>query len=170
MFSEKYIERFWSKVDRSGGEDACWEWQAGTFGGGYGKFWIGFRLIRAHRFAWQIVNGEIPNGLEVCHDCDNPPCCNPKHLFPGTHQDNMGDMANKGRKRVAYGEKHGWHTHPERRPRGERNGNHKLTDVQVAEIRQRYAAGGVTQTELASDYCVSQVQISNIVKHKNRSS
>lgn len=57
----------------------------------------------AHRVAWELTNGTIPPGMEVCHSCDNRPCCNVAHLFLGTHQDNMTDMARKGRRRGPQG-------------------------------------------------------------------
>jgi hypothetical protein len=95
-------ERFWAKVDRSGGPDACWLWTAGTFRlrNGYGKFGAdpaASRTVYAHRFAYELSHGPIPPGLLVCHHCDNPPCCNPAHLFLGTIADNMRDMSDKGR-------------------------------------------------------------------------
>lgn len=93
--------RFWSKVDKSGGPDACWNWiakaraQGGT---GYGMFTItNGKYKHAHRLAWELTNGPIPDGLHGCHKCDNVLCCNPAHLFLGSHQENMEDMIRKGR-------------------------------------------------------------------------
>lgn len=90
-------ERFWGKVNRIGFEE-CWEWMAARDPNGYGR--IGGKRPRAelaHRVAYRLTRGDIPLGLHVCHSCDNPPCCNPNHLFLGTDLDNNRDMRAKGR-------------------------------------------------------------------------
>ena len=86
-------KRFWAKVNKSGG---CWIWTAQNVNG-YGRIRINKKLILAHRFVWEMVNGLIPKDLDVLHSCDNPSCVNPKHLWVGTHQDNMDDRDKKGR-------------------------------------------------------------------------
>jgi len=93
-------ERFWSKVSIYWDAE-CWPWTAGLMGRmGYGNFSVGGRNRAAHRVAWESANGEsIPDGKFVCHRCDNPVCCNPAHLFLGTHADNMRDARTKGRLR-----------------------------------------------------------------------
>ena len=91
-------ERFWEKVDRSGGDGSCWEWMAGTNHKGYGSFSIGHaRVELAHRVSWRLANGPIPGGQYVLHSCDNPRCFNPRHLFLGSLADNVRDMCQKGR-------------------------------------------------------------------------
>lgn len=90
-------ERFWPKVDKRGGDDACWPWLGGRFESGYGQFSQRPRNLRAHRVAYELTHGQIPDNLMVLHECDNPPCCNPKHLFLGTNDDNMADRQRKGR-------------------------------------------------------------------------
>lgn len=91
--------RFWSKVQK-GGPDQCWEWLASRKPSRYGQFTLpGNKLVRAHRMAWVLTHGEIAGGLCVLHRCDNPPCCNPGHLFLGTLRDNARDMLAKGRDR-----------------------------------------------------------------------
>jgi hypothetical protein len=86
---------------------------------GYGEVWHDGRLYRAHRLAWELSNGPIPEGLLVLHKCDTPACVNVEHLFIGTHTDNMADRKRKGRQ--ARGEQHGSRTHPESVRRGERH-------------------------------------------------
>jgi len=75
----------------------CWEWRGDHDGKGYGVILVSGRAQQAHRAAYRFFCGPIPEGLFVCHHCDNPPCCNPVHLFLGAHADNMRDMALKGR-------------------------------------------------------------------------
>lgn len=90
------VARFWAKVDRSGGPDACWPWMVSTSTNGYGQIrWRGKRAT-AHRIAYELANG-IPLVDDGCHRCDNPPCCNPAHIFDGTALDNMRDRVAKGR-------------------------------------------------------------------------
>ncbi len=92
--NDKDLERFMSKVKILDGEDPCWEWQASCNTGGYGTFHLQHRLSSSHRASYAHYKEE-PGELHVLHRCDNPPCCNPDHLFLGTHQDNMKDRNSK---------------------------------------------------------------------------
>lgn len=92
-------ERFWAKVNKT---DGCWLWTGCIWPGGYGRFSVGRRKrYRAHRIAWVLTHGSIPDELDALHKCDTPLCVRPDHLFLGTHDDNMKDCASKGRTRCA---------------------------------------------------------------------
>lgn len=144
-------EQFDTHVDKSAGDDACWIWTGHCEKKrGYGQIgWHG-KSMKAHRVAFLLANGFLPDDLEVCHSCDNPPCVNPKHLWLGTHQENVDDRERKGRNIV---------------PKGEKHGRHKLTETQVKEIRQIYARGGISMEKLGAQYDVSKVTVCNIVNH-----
>lgn len=90
------VARFLAKVG-IGSLDECWEWTAARHPSGYGTFYFNGKWSRAHRTAWELANGPIPEGLLVLHRCDNPPCVNPRHLWLGTDADNTRDMIAKGR-------------------------------------------------------------------------
>lgn len=114
------IERFNTKytVDKSTG---CWLWTACKTEDGYGSLSVWPKRLRAHRWSYQHHVGEIPDGMCVCHKCDNPICVNPDHLFLGTHQDNMADRNRKGR---------------QHRPQGELSGTAKITEETVILIKK----------------------------------
>ena len=123
-------ERFWAKVDRSDGPDACWPWTGHRARRGYGQFKMFGRSVPAHRVAWELTNGPIPPGdhfgtMCACHRCDNPPCCNPTHLFLGSMADNVADRDAKGRGvflgpiRPSSGDQHHTRLHPEKLHRGD---------------------------------------------------
>lgn len=149
--------RFWSKTDVRGPEE-CWPWLASTARGGYGQFAIRHgSLTPAHRYAWTLANGPIPDGLWVLHSCDNPPCCNPAHLFLGTQQDNVDDMCSKRRH---------WAHKGMSGNRGTKNGRAKLNDADVHLIRHRFACGE-SQSRIALDYPVSRIKIGHIVRRES---
>lgn len=134
-------------------ENGCVEWTGNILNNGYGQIQRAgkdSKMAPAHRMAWELANGEIPDGLFVCHSCDNRACVNVEHLFLGTHADNMRDMTSK--RRHAYGERH-W--------------NAKVCEGDVNDIRKRYASGAVTQTELSRQYGVSLWIINRIVLNKS---
>jgi hypothetical protein len=138
--------RFWALVDKSGGPDACWPWVGPRNQNGYGVSNRGGRTQVASRHALELTEDcRLPRGIDACHTCDNPPCCNPAHLFRDTHAANMADMVAKGR-------------HPS-----------KLSADQVREIRTRYAAGrhGIG-AQLAREFQVSDACIHKIVYRKLR--
>jgi hypothetical protein len=95
------VARFWSRVDKSAGETACWPWLGAKHRDGYGRAHYGRdrgnKMGIAHRIAHEYAIGPIPPDRDVCHYCDNPICCNPKHLWLGTEFENMLDMRIKGR-------------------------------------------------------------------------
>lgn len=152
MQPESTLEsRFWDRVQV--GPD-CWLW-IGTIKrpSGYGAFHIGkLKYVPAHRFAWKLTYGEVPEGLDVCHHCDNPPCVRPDHLFVGTAFDNMQDRHRKGRTRVAH---------------GERQHAAKLSAAAVRAIRARYGKDGNSYVSLAAEYQVTPGTIVHIIKGRS---
>ena len=151
-YTDKDVQRFWSKVDKSGGPDACWIWQAGINSDGYGQIKINGKMIKSHRFAWLIVNGAIPHEMCVCHHCDNRCCVNPLHFFLGTRLDNSRDRDKKGRNINHKGEKHG---------------RAKLTLAQVQEIRKLHAIGNITYPKLGAMFGVDRTTIGYIITQKH---
>ena len=143
MFDQKFIDRFEEKIAKS---DGCWEWAASLAGKGYGQMKLPKQRKQeySHRLAYMIYKGPIPDGIYVCHKCDNPKCCNPDHLFLGSSQDNHDDMANKDRS-----------TH------GERNPSVKLSEEQVRQIRVMLSEG-IPQSRIAKAFNVAQMTISRI--------
>ena len=158
------LERFHKRLDKTPGygrNGDCWVWKAGTTNGGYGLICADGKNVRTHRFSWELHNGPIPEGMQVLHHCDNPPCCNPDHLFLGKDADNIADKISKGRgpdmKAVSLYRQN---------PAGERNGMAKLTDKEVKEIREIFAHGVPSLSELAEQFNSSVCNIARIVKRR----
>ena len=145
--------RFWEKIDMHGPDD-CWLWQAHCTAQGYGVIMVGSRkdgtrrTVRAHRLAYELAVGPILAGLCVLHNCDNPTCVNPSHLYAGTQRDNMRDCYARGRQ----GE----------RPRGENHGRAKLTDEDVLAIR----TDSRTQVVISADYDIGPAEVGRIKRRK----
>lgn len=164
---EDQIKVFWSKVDKSGGPDACWIWTVTVDKSGYGRMKAGGREYRTHRFSWEITNGPIPPGLQVLHNCpdrDNPLCVNPAHLWLGTDVENMKDRKKKGH--YATGDQHPLRRHPENAVRGEQHSKTTLTTQQVLEIRQRSTGKWGEQMQFARKYGVGHSTIVRILQRK----
>lgn len=155
----RFVARLLKRLDRSG---PCWVWTGWCLEKGYGVIEYKGRRIRTHRAAWILFKGPIPDGLCVLHSCDNPPCCYPEHLWLGTDLENVADMVSKGR--AASGDRSGARTHRERRPRGQRHPQAKLTDNDVLEIR---AASHLSYGARARLYGVERTTISAIVRRKS---
>lgn len=139
-------ERFWARV-QTGGPDECWEWQGRCDPYGYIGIGGAGNKIGAHRW---VMGCAIGDGQVVMHTCDNPRCVNPAHLRIGTHADNVADRVAKGRSVRAS---------------GARNSSARLTETQVIEIRRRYEAG-TSQRDIASQFAIGQMTVSDIVRRK----
>ena len=148
VFTEADRARFVSKLSGMDQPSGCWEWTASRRPKGYGQFRVNRQTPLAHRVAWCLFRGPILNSLCVLHRCDNPPCCNPSHLFLGTVAMNNADMKAKGR-----------------RCDGERHPTTKLKADEVLEIRRRRAQGE-THTSISKDYPISRQQVSKILARK----
>ena len=145
-------QRFWAKVNKKGPNE-CWTWAGNRTTGGYGAWQLKAKFASAHRIAWMLTYGPIPegeghHGTCVCHRCDNRLCVNPNHLFLGNHTENMQDMEKKGRA-VHFP--------------GSTNPRARLTDTQVREIRSNPE---IPPKALAVRFNVSTATISSIRKGK----
>jgi hypothetical protein len=171
--------RLWRKV-RRGAADECWPWQASCCSSGYGQIYIKGRLRIATRVIFLLTHGYLP--AVVMHKCDNPPCCNPAHLLPGTKATNNADKMRKGHFRRMCGDDNGARRHPERlsrgdhhyartRPellanRGEKHHSTHLDLEKVNTIRSRFSNGEATKTQLSREYAVSQSTIGRILNRE----
>lgn len=149
-------DRFWPRVDVRG-PDECWPWMAGK-SGEYGTIMVDGRTRRAHQIAWELANGRpFPDDLIGRHSCDNPPCCNPSHVEPGTKADNAKDMVDRGRMFVPPS------ALPHQRARGERNGGAKLTWESVGAIRFAHSLGE-DGASIARRFGIGKSQVHRIVR------
>lgn len=161
------IERFNANIRKAGPViraelGACWIWTGGCFSNGYGRIKFLNKSLKTHRISWTLENGAIPDGMVICHKCDNPPCCNPSHLFAGTQVDNVADRTSK--RREARAERSGTKTHPERVARGERSGTAKLNDIRVRVIRRLAECGAMRQVDLARMFDSTQGNIGKVIR------
>lgn len=145
-------ERFWSHVTV---QDGCWGWTGLVDNCGYGTMSIYKKGWKAHRYSWTIHNGEIPEDGHVLHKCDNPPCCNPEHLFLGNPKINAMDRAAKGRGNNGH-----------LKTRGSHHWNAKLNETDVLAIRSKYDPKENGPTMLAKEYNVSRPLIYLIVQRR----
>jgi hypothetical protein len=140
-----FLEHFWGRMEIVGD---CWEWVGARHEHGYGQFRSRGRTFRAHRTARELTTREpVPPEMDVLHTCDNPPCCNPSHLYVGTPVDNARDMIARGRD-----------------TRGAKNARAKLTDAKVIEIRA--AVRLINQRAIARQFGISQANVSRIINRK----
>ncbi len=143
----KLSVNFWGKVSIG---DGCWLWSGGKMKNGYANFFIGKKSQRVHRLSYQHYFGSIPNGLGVLHKCDVRNCIRPDHLFTGTQKDNLQDCKIKGRTTI-----------------GIKNAMAKLDDEKASLIRKLYSSGGITQRTLATQFGITQSNVSRLVGRKH---
>jgi hypothetical protein len=147
------MDRFIEKVSKGlDDEKDCWVWTAATYRGGYGHFrrlvdgeW---KMVKAHRYAYEAFKGPLEAKLQVCHTCDNPLCVNPSHLFAATAKENMQDMIKKGRKAIP------------------KNPKHNCLDRDTVESIRKDFEQGMKQAEICIKYKHSRAQVSRVVSHK----
>lgn len=174
--TDKDILSFWNKADRSDA-NSCWLWSAHMSQDGYGVFCRkrkadGRLVFRAHRLAYILTNGSIPDNIMVRHICDVRPCINPLHLELGTAEQNAQDVVSRGRHwtqtrpgMIPKGDKHWSRRMPNKVPTGESHGSALLNSKIVKLIRFEYSNGDISQRKLASKYNVSQATIWQIVNN-----
>ena len=155
--TEKDIDRLWTKIEERG-PDECWPWLASCNLDGYGHLRLNGKLERAHRVVWFLTYGTIPEGMCVCHHCDNPPCCNPAHLFLGTQIDNIHDRDAKGRGNFSL---ELGYTIGRRFKPGHKFSPTKFTDDEKREIKRKVVEG-VRNVDIAKKYDISQQSVSDI--------
>lgn len=149
--TQTQIDAFWSKVEITDTPKSCWLWRGAKKPKGYGNVRINGLYLLAHRVAFELTSGALPEGFIVCHICDNPSCCNPSHLMLGTVKSNAADMLIKNRqKKKIYA------------ARGEKNGNSKLSSKSVVSIRN-LRNSGMKIKDIADKYRMSSTAISSVL-------
>lgn len=151
-------EKFWAMVDRSGGPDACWPWTGRRDRRGYGRKWWTIngrsKEWRAHQIGYFLTHGDLPPRVGILHDCDDPPCCNPRCLHPGDQKVNMAEAKARGRttkgRATVFGSAHG---------------NAKLTEEAAVEISRRLDLGA-TKIGLSREFNISRWTVQEIAKGK----
>lgn len=143
--------KFWLKV-RISPWKSCWEYTGKLGHYGHGIFKLGQKRFQAHRVAWELVNGLIPNGKFICHKCDNPPCCNPDHLYVGDAKTNGRDSSIRNR-------------YPDRK--GEKHSLAVLNNANVIKIRNEFNPRIVTRKMLAERYSVSISTIKDVLSRRH---
>lgn len=165
--SPEDVEKFWQRVDRSAGDDACWPWLASMTRRGYGMFHLGKgNYARVNRVAWFLENGRIPDGMVIAHECDNPSCANPRHLNAISQLANIEDRNKKGRAMNGPNAPRRSLQPLKGHRRGEGANRAKLTAAQVIEIRAQHASG-VSIRGIGRTFGVSGASIAAIVKRRS---
>jgi len=155
VYKPGWTEQFWSKVAKKSANRVCWEWIGARYNRGYGFFKgrvkYNDRLITvdAHRYSYLLHYNEIPDGMLVCHHCDNPGCVNPKHLYLGDVRKNTQDACDRGLIGHAKGSRHG---------------RSKLTEEQVEWVYQQFYQADLSKSEIAKTLEVTSTQISDILR------
>lgn len=144
----EYLKDFYDQIDQKAFNE-CWEWRGVTNGFKYGRFIFYGKNFGSHRIAYMFQKGMLPNGLFVCHKCDNPICCNPDHLFIGTNSENIADCVSKGRQ-----------------VRGEKAPRAVLSNSDVLEIRKEYKKGKTSYKNLGKKYGVRNAAIYKIINRR----
>jgi predicted XRE-type DNA-binding protein len=144
------LNSVWGYIDKRE-QNECWEWTK-SLSSGYGRMRVGGRKMLAHRIVYELMNGSIPKHTLILHKCDNRKCCNPDHLFIGSHQDNMDDKMNKHRCNSPFGEEHG---------------RSKLKKDDISEIKRLYLETNVSQRKLSTIFGVTQANIWYIINNKS---
>jgi hypothetical protein len=149
-------------------DNGCWEFSGCKMPNGYGKVTVNKKTWLSHRYSYFLKNGEIPNGMHVCHTCDNRICINPEHLFLGTRKDNMQDMIKKKRNNFSGLRTNDWNEKANaNKPRGENHWNIKHSDETINKIK-KLAEIGIRQIDIAEMFGLRQGYISNVINNRVR--